>query len=145
MSLKILGVCSSLQDQQFWFLDHSISSSYERVMIKVRKQKLRENFWCSSFSIFLLGMNGREWRRFQSFQEREASSELEAANSHSHVGCVWPTLPEGCSGRGSHGLHTWWPRHGLWPCKPLSRTSHVLRPYSGLRTPTSNPFSDYKP
>ena len=141
----MFGVCSSLQDQQFWFLDHSISSSYERVMIKVRKQKLRENFRCFSFSIFLLIINGRESRRFKSFQEREASSKSEEATSHSCVGRVWPTGPEGCSGRGSHGLHTWWPRHGLWPCKPLSRTSHILRPYSGLRTPNSNLFLDYEP
>ena len=128
----MLGVCSSLQDQQFWFLDHSISSSYERVMIKIRKQKLRENFWCSSFSIFLHRRNEREWKRFKSFQEREASIESEAAISHSCVGGVWPMGPEGCSGRWSHRLHTWWPRHGLWPCKPLSRTSHVLRLFSGF-------------
>ena len=140
----MLRICSSLQDQQFLFLDHSISSSYERVMIKVRKQKLRENFWCFSFSIFLLRMNGREWRRFKSFQEREASSESEATTSHSRVGRVWPTGPEGCSGHGSHGLHTWWPRHGLWPCTPLSRTSHIFRPYSGVQTLNSNLFLDYE-
>ena len=44
LSLKMLEVCSSYRDQHFWLLDHSISSSYEKVMIEIRKRKLRENF-----------------------------------------------------------------------------------------------------
>ena len=61
---------------------------------------------------------------------------------------VWPA----CATRGQRGplavWHTWSTRGnpllGLWPSN-LSRTSRVLQPYSGIRTPNSNPFSDYEP
>ena len=36
MPLKLLGVCRSLRDQQFSFLNHSISSSYEKDMKETR-------------------------------------------------------------------------------------------------------------
>ena len=38
----MVRVCSSRRDQHFWLLDHSISSSYEKVMIKIRKRKVEE-------------------------------------------------------------------------------------------------------
>jgi hypothetical protein len=46
-----------------------------------------------------------------------------------------------CGTRGPHVVAMPWPLASLL----LSRTSHVLRPYSVIRTPNSNPFSDYEP
>ena len=84
-------------------------------------------------------MEGKEMEK----REEDVNQSV-AATSAPHGGRVGYTGLEGCSSRGSHGLHTWWPMHGLWPCLPLARSSHVLQPYSGIRTPNSNPFLDYK-
>ena len=106
LPLKILGVCSSLRDQQFCFLNHLISSSYENVMIETRYQKLRENFW---FRILLLRMNEREWRTVKRIQEREEVINKQLPPHHPRVDRVWHMWAERCCWRVPHVAHTWTP------------------------------------
>ena len=68
--LKILGVCSSHQDQHFWFLNQVIRSWNERVMVKLRFEKLWEKKsahtkFCSSFhtSLWIAVREGIYWER----------------------------------------------------------------------------------
>ena len=65
MPLKMLGVCSSRRDQQFWLLNHSISSSYEKDMIKIRKWKSRRILQISDFGVLQVMKNWREERPFE--------------------------------------------------------------------------------
>ena len=85
-------------------------------------------------------MEGKEMEK-----REEDVSQSEAATSTPRGGHVDHTGPEGCSGRGSHGLHTWWAMHGLWPCLPLARSLTFFSRILGIRTPILNPFLDYKP
>ena len=147
MPLKMLGVCSSLQDQQFWLLNHSISSSYEEVMIKVSQWKSRtilqkfQIWYCSSCE----KMEGREiiWGG----KMRGKLVQI--------LGGLWPVhVWPACATRGQRGAlavwHTWstrgHPLLGFWPSDllaHLSRSSAVFgHPNSefesvfGLRTVT---------
>ena len=120
--------------------------------IRLRMKKLwcleveknwRENL--TGFSIFLLSFflktNGGKWEYLKGRERRNFLANQRRPHQPSpRVGRVGHMGPEGWSARVAHGLHTGWPRHGLWPCMPLSRTSHNLRPYSGLRTLISNLF-----
>ena len=131
MALKMLEVYSSRRDQQFWILNHSISSSYEEVMIKVSKQKswtFLQNFpiwYCSS------SWKWREDKTFKGKRRREILSNQKRPFQPSPcVGRVCHTVPEGRLGRVAHGLHTWWPCHGLCGASPahLSHSSTVFGP-----------------
>ena len=69
--LKMHEVCSSRQDQHFWLLDQSISSSYKQVTIEIRKWKswrILQNFLFKIF--FKHSLEGRR-RAFKKFQKRE--------------------------------------------------------------------------
>ena len=110
MALKMLGVCSSHRDQQFLLLNHSISCSYEEVMIKVSKQKsltFLQNFpiwWCSSC------WKLREEKAFKGRRRGAFLSNKHKPNqSCPRVGHMCHTGPEGMLGCVAHGLHTWWP------------------------------------
>ena len=59
----------------------------------------------------------------------------------SRVRCVCHTGAERDSGRVAHVVLLAWPLAEQAP----SRTSRVLQPYTGIRTPNSNPFLDYEP
>ena len=126
MPLKMLGVCSSLQDQQFWLLDHSISSSYERVMIEIRNTKSRTfsadfQIWCSSSYEKL---EGREtiWGGKMRGKIVQILEGHQTAN-------VWPA----CATRGQRGAlavwHTWPPLAWLLaeqpPRAPLAFFSRI--------------------
>ena len=78
-------------------------------------------------------------------KREEDVSQSEATMSAPRGGCVGHTGPEGCSGRGSHGLHMWWAMHGLWPCLPLARSLTFFSRILGIRTLILNPFLDYEP
>ena len=111
MTLKMLGVCSSLQYQQFWFLNHSISSSYERVMIKIRNQKSRTKLQIFRFDVVqVMEMEGREviWMKRKRGIFVQKLEELQPSH-------VWSA----CATRGQRAgwavWHTWSTRGGLWP------------------------------
>ena len=57
------------------------------------------------------------------------------------VGHTWT---EDLCPRVAHVVLTWPPCKGLLAFSSLARTLRVLRPFSALRTPILNPFSDYK-
>ena len=65
MAVEMLGVCSSRRDQQFWLLNHLISSSYEEVMTKVSKPKLRTFLQNFRFDVVQVV---RKWREEKSFK-----------------------------------------------------------------------------
>ena len=65
MALKMLRVYSSRRVQQFWLLNHSISSSYEEVMIKVSKSKSRTFLQKIRFDDVQVIRNWREEKSFE--------------------------------------------------------------------------------
>ena len=134
LTLKMLGVCSTLQVQFFWLLNHSMSSSYERVMIKIRNQKLQRIL--HGISNIYGGKRDGEEREFDDQSKRDTSPST-CGPRVAHVG---REVSSTCGTRGSHVDS----KLGQWPCLFLSRTSRVLQPYSGIRTPNLNLFSDYK-
>ena len=145
LPLEMLGICSSLRDQQFWFLNRMISSSYERDMIKTSKRKLLKN-WCGKWSVLqkLHKCGGKEVC-LKGGKRRDFPSESHAATSAPHGGRVEPMGAEGSLARGAHGLP-----HGLakWPhviCTSLARSLGSLPHILSIRPPISNPFSDYEP
>ena len=141
----MLGVCSSLQDQQYWFLNQLILSSYERDMIKILKLKIGE--FCRILWVFFK-IQQQVWREGDEFKrrrEKKFSSQSPLAMSPSRGGRVGLTGAEGSLGRGAHGLP-----HGqaLWPhalqtslTRSFSSSAHIL----GIRTLILNLFSDYEP
>ena len=109
----MLGVCSSLQDQQFWFLNHSISSSYERVMIKIRNQKSRTKLQIFKFDVVqVMEMEGREV-----FKGKRRGAKLSKQKWPFSLLHVWSA----CATRGQRAgwavWHTWSTRGGLWPAR----------------------------
>ena len=140
MTLKILGVCISLQDQHCGLLDHSISSSYERVMIKIRNQKSWRNSAHLFFNFFLLEWMGGNEGYLKEFK-RGKNKSINRCHVTIHVWDTCGTLGQ----RSSLAVyHTWSPLLGFCPSLLLSRSSCILRSYSGLRTPILNPSSDYE-
>ena len=125
-------------------LNHSILTSYEKVMVFGIWEKLERKFYMR-FNFFFFKMNWRELEYLKGRERKEQTGQWEEATSlQGRVGHVCHTGVEACPGHVAHDLHTWWPKHGLWPCTSLSHTAHVLRLYSGLQTPILNPFSDHK-
>ena len=140
LPLKMVGVCSSLWDQQFWFLNHLILSSYEKIMIETRYQKLRENSDFEFFFLEWMGGNGEVLKDFKRGKKKPTSSCHVASTCGPRVAHVGRGVSSTCGTRGTHVDN----KLGQWPCLFLSRTSRVLQAYSGIRTPNSNPFSDYE-
>ena len=125
----MLGVCSSLWDQQFWFLNRLISSSYERDMIKTSKHKNVE--FCRKFSKCsskFTKCGGKE------VGLKEGKGEIFRANHvlpcHHPMGGAWgpweqrTPLPVGPT-----ASHTSWPSGHTW-FPLLSRAPSVRRPIS---------------
>ena len=126
----MLGVCSSLRDQQFWFLNRLISSSYERDMIKLRKQKCRrklQNFvMCSSISSTKCG--GKEMSLKGG--EREIFRANESMPCHLPMGGAWATREQRAPlAVGPTASHTSRPC-GHTCSRLLSRAPSVLQPIS---------------
>ena len=69
MALKMLWICISCRDQQFWLLNHSISSSYEEVMIKVSKPKSRTFLQNFQFDDVQVVGNGGKRRHLKEGEE----------------------------------------------------------------------------
>ena len=110
MSLKMLGVCSSRRDQQFWLLNHSISSSYEEVMIKVSKQKSRTFLQNFRFNVVKLLENGGKRSHLK---EKEEGHFCPTNTSHFSLVPVWGS----CTTRDQRACWALWhtaPTRG-WP------------------------------
>ena len=107
-------------------------------------EKIGEKISYGISNFFFLKTNGGKRRYLKGRERRFPANKNRPSQPRGRVGRVCHTGPEGWLARVAHGLHTGWPRLGLWPRLLLSRTSHVLRPYSGLQTPISNLFLDYE-
>ena len=86
MALKMLGVCSSHRDQQFWLSNHSISSSYEEVMIKVSKPKSRTFLQKIRFDDVQVV---RKWREEKSFEGEGRGAFLSNKIGQTNLAHVW--------------------------------------------------------
>ena len=94
---------------------------------------------------FFLETNGGNWRDLKRMRRRAfLSTKFRDQASHPTCGARVPHVARELAGPcGTRPPHV----EGLpWPLatKLLPRTSHVLQPYSGIRTPISNPFLDYE-
>ena len=134
----MLGVCSSRRDQQFWLLNHSISSSYEEVMIKVSQWKSRTILQIFRFEIVQVVKN---WREERSFKEGRRgaflSNKLGPDQPCPRVGHLCHTGPEGWLGRVAHGLHTWWPGKAM-AFGHLASPAHLSRSSAVFGHPNSD-------
>ena len=120
----MLEVCSSLQDQQFWFLNWLISSLYERDMIKILKLKFEENLQ-NLWNVHQdLQQVWREGEGFKKRREKDFRGQSPWATSPSRGGRVRLTGAESPSGREPHGLP-----HGLG--KMAHGLPHLSRALSG--------------
>ena len=133
MTLKILGVCSSHQDQHFWLLNHLIRSCNEKGMIETRNLKSWRNSALHLFQFFFKLCLEERRRAFKRIQEGEKNEPINMFHITIHV---WGA----CGTRPPHVAT----KLGCWPCLLLSRTARILRPYPGLRTPILNPSLDYE-
>jgi hypothetical protein len=94
-------------------------------------------------SSFFLKWNERE-RDYLKEREREKQNDQSTLGWSPRVDRVGHTWTEDLCPRVAHVEHTWQPCQGLMAILSLSRTLRVLRPFSAIRTPISNPSSDYE-
>ena len=88
-------------------------------------------------------MYGREWEFLKEIRERDTKDQNAPFASVPRVDRVGHTWTEEVCPRVAQVAHTWATCHGLLPIL-ASRTLCVLRAFSGLRTPISNPSLDYE-
>ena len=89
-------------------------------------------------------MYGRELGILKEREEGKQNDQNAPFASVPHVDRVGHTWTEGLCPRVAHVVLTWPPCKGLLAISSLARTLRVLRPFSALRTPISNPFLDYE-
>jgi len=90
-------------------------------------------------------MNGRE---IGFLKEREEGKQNDQIAPFAGVPCVdrvGHTWTEGLCPRVAHVVLTWPPSKGLLAISSLARTLGSSARILGVRTPISNPFSDYEP
>ena len=123
----MLGVCISLQDQQFSFLNRMISSSYERDMIKTRNTKYKE--FCRNPKRVLENsqMFGGKERGLKGGRERNFSTN-QGLPHQLPVGGAWPSRHQRAplAVRLTASLTGWL----MWPLG----TSHLSRALFGFST-----------